>query len=133
MKWCMNIGAIAEVTGGEMRNVSGDEIVKNVVRDDREVTEGTVFVALNGENNNGHRFIPALENGAVCCVVDKSEGEFPGMPVVAVEDTYKALGDIAAYYRDQFNIPVVGITGSVGKAPPQRESFLGAQPRVHNP
>ncbi len=116
MKWCMNIGAIAEVTGGEMRNVSGDEIVKNVVRDDREVTEGTVFVALNGENNNGHRFVPrALENGAVCCVVDKSEGEFPGMPVVAVEDTYKALGDIAAYYRDQFNIPVVGITGSVGK------------------
>ena len=69
MKWCMNIGAIAEVTGGEMRNVSGDEIVKNVVRDDREVTEGTVFVALNGENNNGHRFVPRARKTAQCAAL----------------------------------------------------------------
>ena len=54
MKWCMNINKLAEITGGIAYNCSGDEIVKNVVRDDREVSDGTVFVALKGENNNGH-------------------------------------------------------------------------------
>ena len=116
MKWCMNINKLAEITGGIAYNCSGDEIVKNVVRDDREVSDGTVFVALKGENNNGHRFVQrAVNNGAVCCVVDKEEGSFGNLPVVAVDDTFKALRDIAAFYREQFNIPVVGITGSVGK------------------
>lgn len=116
MKWCMNVSAIAKASDGEIRNLSGDEIVKNIVRDDREVEEGTVFVALRGENNNGHRFVErAVENGAVCCVVNKDEGDFGSLPVVAVDDTFKALRDIASAYRDRFNIPVIGITGSVGK------------------
>ncbi len=116
MKWCMNVSAIAKASGGEIRNLSGDEIVKNIVRDDREAEEGTVFVALRGENNNGHRFVErAVENGAVCCVVNKDEGDFGSLPVVAVDDTFKALRDIASAYRDRFNIPVIGITGSVGK------------------
>ena len=116
MKWCMNIAAIAKATNGEIRNLSGDEIVKNVVRDNREVEEGAVFVALRGENNNGHSFVAdAVERGAVCCVVNKNEGDFGSLPVVAVDDTFKALRDIASWYRDRFSIPVVGITGSVGK------------------
>lgn len=116
MKWCMNINKLSEIVSGEIHNLSGDEIVKNVVRDDREVDEGTVFVALRGENNNGHRFAGrAVENGAVCCVVNRDEGDFGQLPVVAVDDTYKALMDIASFYRDQFSIPVVGVTGSVGK------------------
>ena len=116
MKWCMNIAAIAKATNGEIRNLSGDEIVRNVVRDNREVDEGAVFAALRGENNNGHNFVEdAVERGAVCCVVNKSEGDFGSLPVVAVDDTFKALRDIGSFYRDKFNIPVVGITGSVGK------------------
>lgn len=91
MKWCMNINKLAEITGGIAYNCSGDEIVKNVVRDDREVSDGTVFVALKGENNNGHRFVQrAVNNGAACCVVDKEEGSFGNLPVVAVDDTFKA-------------------------------------------
>lgn len=116
MELCMNIRTLAQAVDGEIRNCNGDDIVADVVRDDREVKEGAVFVALSGENNNGHRFVRrAVERGAVCCVVNKSEGDFGTLPVVAVEDTYKALRDIASYYRDRFNIPVVGITGSVGK------------------
>lgn len=112
----MNVNTIAEVTGGTAYNLSGDEIVKNVVRDDREVEEGTVFIALCGENNNGHRFVKrAVESGAVCCIVNRDEGDFGTLPYIAVDDTFKALRDIAGYYRMQFNIPVVGITGSVGK------------------
>lgn len=116
MKWCMNVSAIAEITGGTIYNLSGDEIVKNVVRNDREVEEGTVFVALHGENNNGYDFVPrAVENGAVCCVVNRSESGIEDLPCVAVDDTFKALRDIAAYYRTQFDMPIIGITGSVGK------------------
>lgn len=116
MKWCMNVNKLAEVTGGTIYNCSGDELVKDIVRDNREVTEGAVFVALHGENNNGHRFVgSAVESGAVCCIVNESESGFGELPVLAVGDTFKALRDIAAYYRDQFDIPVVGITGSVGK------------------
>lgn len=116
MKLCMNINTLAKVTDGTICNLSGDEIISDVVRDDREVREGAVFVALRGENNNGHRFVSrAVENGAVCCVVNRDEGDFGALPCVAVDDTFKALLDIAAYYRMQFNIPVIGITGSVGK------------------
>lgn len=116
MKWCMNIKKLAEVTGGTIYNCSGDELVKDIVRDNREVTEGAVFVALNGENNNGHRFVrPAIESGAVCAIVNENENDFGNLPVVSVKDTFKSLGDIATYYREQFDIPVIGITGSVGK------------------
>lgn len=116
MESFMNINAIAKATGGEICNLTGNEIVKDIVRDDREVVEGAVFVALNGENNNGHRFVGrALEKGAICCIVNKDEGDFGRLPVLRVDDTYKALLDVASYYRDGFNIPVIGITGSVGK------------------
>lgn len=116
MKWCMNINNIAEATGGSIFNLTGDEIVKDVVRDDSEVSDGAVFVALRGENNNGHSFVGrAIENGAVCCIVNRDEGGFGDLPYIEVDDTYKALRDIAEYYRGKFNIPVVGITGSVGK------------------
>lgn len=116
MEWILNIAQIAEATGGEICNCNPDEIVQDVVRDSREVEEGVVFLALNGENNNGHKFVPtAIENGAVCCVVNRDEGDFGKLPVIKVDDTFKALMDIASYYRMQFDIPIVGITGSVGK------------------
>lgn len=116
MEWILNIAQIAEATGGEICNCNPDEIVKDVVRDSREVEEGVVFLALNGENNNGHKFVPtAIENGAICCVVNRDEGDFGKLPVIKVDDTFKALMDIASYYRMQFDIPIVGITGSVGK------------------
>lgn len=116
MKWCMNIKTIAHVTDGTIYNLSGDEIVKNVVRSDNEVTEGAVFVALRGENNNGFDYAKsAIEKGAVCCVVNRDEEGISSLPCIAVDDTFKALRDIATYYRSQFNMPIVGVTGSVGK------------------
>lgn len=116
MEWILTVQKVAQAVGGTIRNCDKDEIVKSVSTDSRKITEDALFIALNGENFNGHRFVKnAVENGAVCCIVNADEGDFAGLPTIAVQDTYKALRDLAAYYRTCFDIPVVGITGSVGK------------------
>lgn len=85
--------------------------------DNRTVREGDVFFAFVGEKADGHRFVrAALEAGAAGAVVSKDPGDYvPGKFYVLVPDTILALGDLARWYRGQFDLPVVGITGSVGK------------------
>lgn len=116
MEWRLTLKQIAQATGGMLWYADGDEIVKDVITDSRKIIEGAVFVALKGENFDGHKFVSrAAEQGAVCSVVEhwsQSDGTYP---VIVVDDTYKALRDIAKLYRSQFNIPIVAVTGSVGK------------------
>lgn len=116
MEWRLTLGDVARATGGMLWYADGDELVKDVITDSRKIIDGSVFVALRGENFDGHKFVrSASESGAVCSVVehwDLSDGTYP---VIVVDDTYKALRDIAKLYRSQFNIPIVAITGSVGK------------------
>ena len=91
-----------------------DKPVLSICTDTRKITEGSLFIALVGERFDGNDFVEAaFEKGAVAAVCSRavdSEGE-----VLVVENTGKALLDIAAYYRSLFSIPFVGITGSVGK------------------
>lgn len=85
--------------------------------DNRTIREKEVFFAFVGERADGHRFVKAaLEAGAAGAVVSRDPGEYvPGKFYVLVPDTILALGSLARWYRRQFDIPVVGITGSVGK------------------
>lgn len=77
--------------------------------------QGGVFAAIKGERVDGHDFIPGvLEAGALCVISEKQPVTEQGNYII-VEDTVRALGAIAGYYRKQLAIPVVGITGSVGK------------------
>lgn len=116
MEWILNISCAANAMNGEICGCDGDELIRSVSTDTRTIKDGAVFFALQGDRFDGHKFVPAaVEGGAVCCVVNKEEGPFNGFPVIAVEDTHKALRDLAAFYRMNFQIPVVGITGSVGK------------------
>ena len=116
MEWIVNIRHAARAMGGEVSHCDGDELVKGVSTDTRTISEGSVFFALSGVRFDGHKFIEdAVSAGAVCCVVNKNEEGYGNLPVIMVEDTHKALRDFAAYYRSKFQIPVVGITGSVGK------------------
>ena len=116
MEWIVNIRHAARAMGGEVFHCDGDELVKGVSTDTRTISEGSVFFALSGIRFDGHKFIEdAVSAGAVCCVVNKNEEGYGNLPVIMVEDTHKALRDFAAYYRRKFQIPVVGITGSVGK------------------
>jgi UDP-N-acetylmuramoyl-tripeptide--D-alanyl-D-alanine ligase len=96
--------------------VIGDETVRitAVSTDSRSIPEGALFLALCGERFDGHKFIDtAIANGAVA-VVSAKEIAAP-VPVIRVEDTGRALLALAGGYRSLFSMPVVGITGSVGK------------------
>ncbi len=116
MEWRLTLNDIVKATGGILWYADGDEIVKDVITDSRKIIEGSVFVALKGENFDGHKFVDsAARQGAVCSVVEHWDAQDGTYPVIVVDDTYKALRDIAKLYRGQFNIPIVAITGSVGK------------------
>jgi len=97
-------------------NCEPDIKVSDIVTDSRKVSENSVFIALRGEKFDGHNFVgQSLTKGAVCCIVDEKFDNKEKYPVIVVKDTYKALRDIAKYYRERFSIPSVAITGSVGK------------------
>ena len=92
--------------------------VNRVVIDSREVQPGDFFVPLAGEHTDGHRFLAqAAAKGAVGCFVNQNaEVQLPpGLCVIAVPDTLQALQQLAHKYRLQFSLPVVAVTGSVGK------------------
>ncbi len=87
--------------------------ITEISTDTRNLPEGCLFIALRGEKFDGHSFVrSAVDAGAVAAVTDQQMGD---NPCIVVGDTGQALLDIASLYREKFDIPVVGITGSVGK------------------
>ena len=112
----MTLEAIAQACGGILHGYNGIEgTVKGVELDSRKLQEGYLFIATRGERVDGHSFIgQAFEKGCPAVVCEKLPEEMPGACIL-VEDSFKALQDIAAYYREQLDVKVVGITGSVGK------------------
>ena len=108
---------IASVTGGQL--VGSDDAktreISFITTDSRKTGEGCLFAAIPGERVDGHSFIgSAAEKGAACILCERGH-DVPGVCSVIVGSTLTALRDIAEYYRTQFDIPVVGIVGSVGK------------------
>lgn len=89
------------------------QTVSDVVIDSKKAVAGALFVPIIGEKHDAHQFIPnARENGASLVVTDRMlERE----PYLLVPNTLAALHDIAKCYREKFTIPVIGLTGSVGK------------------
>ena len=91
-----------------------DQEFSGVSIDSRTLKPGNVFIALKGENFDGHDFIEAAAKvGAAAAIVSKP-GSYP-LPTLQVADTHQALIQWATYHREQFNIPVIAITGSCGK------------------
>lgn len=90
-----------------------DAEITCVSTDTRNLPEGCLFLALRGARFDGHDFAAqAIEAGAVAVVTDT---QIDDLPCIVVENTGQALLDIGSYYRDLFDIPLVGVTGSVGK------------------
>lgn len=107
---------ILEATGGRL--LAGDENVeiKDVCIDSREIKEGDLFVPIVGERIDAHRFIEsAMETCAATLTQQHSVVVISDKPYIQVPDTLKALQDIGAYIRNRLDIPIVGVTGSVGK------------------
>ena len=112
----MTISRAAMVCGGRICGEGdfGAELGK-VVIDSRAVSAGDFFVAYKGERVDGHDYISAaFDRGAVCCLAQRApEGET--RPIILVPDVQAALEQICAEYRRDLRLPVIGITGSVGK------------------
>lgn len=109
---------IANAVGGRLAVFGkGAKEVTNVTYDSRDVTEGSLFCAVKGERTDGHLYIPeVVKNGAACVLVNKEPTDVEGdYCAVVTEDTVKALGLLAGYYRSLSTATVIGVTGSVGK------------------
>jgi UDP-N-acetylmuramoyl-tripeptide--D-alanyl-D-alanine ligase len=105
---------IAEALGADVHGDLGADVF-GICTDTRQGAAGALFFALAGENADGHRFVAqAFKAGATAAVVTHRVEGVEGTQLV-VPDTLRALGDLANAYRRQFDIPVIGITGSVGK------------------
>jgi len=106
---------VAAVTGGKLSGPSW-ESVSGVVTDTRAVADGNLFVALRGEHFDAHDFVErAAEAGATAVLVER-ETTLPGhISAIHVDDTLRALGDLAHAHRSAWSGTVIGITGSVGK------------------
>lgn len=123
----LTISEIANACHGRLVLQGADENQKvtSVVLDSRKVTEGGVFLATPGERVDGHSFIQAVFEQKVALVICQKTPEEvaaeQGIPqdhwgsYCLVENTLDALKELAEYYRGKLDIPIVGITGSVGK------------------
>lgn len=110
---------IAKIINAKLQHTA-DASVEHLLFDSRKVFyPGTsLFIALKGPRRNGHSFIPELyKKGVRNFVVSEpvSPDDYPGANILFVQDTLKALQQLASFHRKQFSIPVIGITGSNGK------------------
>ena len=91
-----------------------DALITSVGADSRRIVPGQLFVALKGDKFNGHDFaLAAIQQGATAVLVCQPVANVS--PAIVVEDTYQALGQLAAYWRSKFSMLIAGITGSSGK------------------
>lgn len=104
----------AALTGAECIGTLPVGELTAITTDSRNVIAGAMFGAIAGERVDGHDYLAsAMEKGAVCALVEHAV-DHP-LPQLVVPSTETALQKLAGYYRSQFDIPVIGVTGSVGK------------------
>ena len=118
------IEQIAKILKAEYLAAAPAAIVSRLLTDSRSLTipEETLFFAIRTKHGDGHRYIPALHDRGVRNFVVEDEGiakEFPDSNFIIAGNCIKALQQLATHHRTQFDIPVVGITGSVGKTVPK--------------
>lgn len=112
----MTVRDIVKATGGRLLCGEEDLPLEHICIDSKEISGGELFVPLIGERVDAHRFIRnALEAGAGAVLTSEHDEMKDHHSWIRVEDTKKALQAIGAYYRDRLTLPLIGITGSVGK------------------
>ena len=106
---------VAKMCGGQLHG--RDTVIDHISTDSRELTPGTMFIALKGERFDGNDFVSAvLEGEGVSAMAERLPGNIEeGSAVIIVDDCVKALGRLASAYRSLFKVTVVAVTGSVGK------------------
>jgi UDP-N-acetylmuramoyl-tripeptide--D-alanyl-D-alanine ligase len=132
----MRLSQAAEILGGTL--IGSDASFNAVSSDSRDIKKGDLFWALQGDRFDGSEYVAkAAESGAVAAVVNAvsyhrnkvTHGDATPCPLILVDDTLLALGQLAAFWRRQFEIKLVGITGSNGKT--TVKEMLGCILRKH--
>ena len=120
----ITVSRAAELCGGAVigpksDHSTEDRFLRQIVIDSRAVQPGDLFAAYHGERVDGHDYIEAaFRQGAACCLAERVPGSAPEKlsgPLILVPDVQRALEKLAKAYRLQFQLPLIGITGSVGK------------------
>ncbi len=114
----LTLGAIADFSGGAITQGQLTDIVSSITKDTRSMQGGELYIALVGENFDGHDYVQqAAEKGAAAVLVQRvpEGGVQESCAVIRVDDTLRALQSLARRYRLHLSITAVGITGSNGK------------------
>lgn len=116
----LNLQEIVKATKGALLKEADVKEIKAVSTDTRKIEEGTMFIALKGENFNGNNYVlDAFNKGAKIAIVDEVKCDLnelkEDVALIKVKNTGRALMDLAKFYREKLGLKVVGITGSAGK------------------
>jgi UDP-N-acetylmuramoyl-tripeptide--D-alanyl-D-alanine ligase len=103
------------VTQSRVEGAPADVAFDGVTTDSRQAAAGNLFVALRGERFDAHDFLGDVAQRGVAAVVVERVPAGLNVPALVVPDTRVALGEIAAFWRSQFTLPVIGVAGSNGK------------------
>ena len=123
----LKLSRIATALNGEYNT---DTTVNAVCIDTRKITPGCLFICIKGARFDAHQFAnEALEKGAAAVMIDRDITV--NGPFIRVADTTEALLNLGAYYRSLFNIPIVGLTGSVGKTTTKEFTYLVVSARYN--
>ena len=120
---------VEKICDGEILIGCENEVIGTCIQDTREIEEGDVYIGFKGERTDGNlMFEKALDNGAKVCILEENsvaskkaeirklvQEKFENRTIILVQDTKEAIKKLAKYKRSLYDIPVVGITGSVGK------------------
>ncbi|NLD48987.1 MAG: UDP-N-acetylmuramoyl-tripeptide--D-alanyl-D-alanine ligase, partial [Clostridiaceae bacterium] len=107
---------ILKATGGKLICGDVNTVFATISTDSRKINNSDLFIPIEGERFDGHDYIlSSFASGAAGSLTHKELEPVNDKVLIKVEDTLKALRDLASYYRQKFKIPYVGITGSVGK------------------
>ena len=108
------LGEIAEIVGGKLHGNASDQIDHLFTDTRKTILNNALFVAIVTDKNNGHSYIKnAFDKGAKAALVSQKPNK--EVSYILVSDTLEALQSLARHHRNQFDLPVIGVTGSNGK------------------
>ena len=110
---------IIDVCDGKLISGKLDIKCQSFSKDTRTLEKGDIYVGIRGETFNGNAFYKdAIKKGASACILDDKsvlDGDYGKATIILVDNSVKAIQALAKYKRGLYNIPVIGVTGSVGK------------------
>lgn len=112
------IHELLKATNGRLVSPGKKNLISGISTDSRTIMPGEAFIAIKGDNFDGHGFINTAVKKEASCIIkehDKTRFKRHKVAVIEVRDTTKALGNIANFHRRKFDIPIIAITGSTGK------------------